>query len=109
MLREKLKGKKEEEYIEAILYLVSDNLANRAINSLENQANKIVDYLDNYSLVDKLDDKDDKTFDRGKMFLKDLPELVERIEKLKLSHLNLEDKTTVKKEARAGSILNYFE
>ena len=46
MLRDKLKGRKEKEYIDAIEYLLADNLSNRAIKALENQAEYIVKYLD---------------------------------------------------------------
>ena len=109
MLRDKLKGRKEKEYIDAIENLRADNLSNRAIKALENQAEYIVKYLEGTSLVLNMEDKDDKTFDRGKMFLKDLPDLVKRIQDLKVASLNLEDKTSIRKEAADNSIIGFLE
>jgi hypothetical protein len=107
MLREKLKGKKEKDYIDIIEYLLSDNISNRAIMALEKQAENIITYLESNSLVENLEDAKDKTFDRGKMFLKDLPDLVKRIQELKTTGLNLDDKTSLKEKAAVGSIMNF--
>jgi len=108
MLREKLKGKKEKDYIDIIEYLLADNISNRAIKALEKQAEDIITYLEGNNLVENLEDAKDKTFDRGKMFLKDLPEIVKRIQDLKTNGLNLDDKTSLKEKAAVGSIMNFI-
>lgn len=108
MLREKLKGRKEKDYIDIIEYLLADNISNRAINALEKQAENVIQYLETNSLVENLEDAKDKTFDRGKMFLKELPDLVKRIQDLKTTGLNLDDKTTLKEKAAVGSIMNFI-
>ena len=43
------------------------------------------------------------------MFLKDLPDLVKRIQDLKVASLNLEDKTSIRKEAADNSIIGFLE
>jgi len=108
MLREKLKGKKEKDYIDIIEYLLADNISNRAIKALEKQAEDIITYLEGNNLVENLEDAKDKTYDRGKMFLKDLPEIVKRIQDLKTNGLNLDDKTSLKEKAAVGSIMNFI-
>ena len=109
MLREKLKGKKEKDYIDIIEYLLADNISNRAIKALEKQAEDIITYLEGNNLVENVEDAKDKTFDRGKMFLKDLPEIVKRIQDLKTNGLNLDDKTSLKEKAAVGSIMNFIQ
>ena len=42
------------------------------------------------------------------MFLKDLPEIVKRIQDLKTNGLNLDDKTSLKEKAAVGSIMNFI-
>lgn len=106
-LKENLNKCSKDELVDAILILVLSRKG-LAIKALERQADEIINYLNEYSLVEKLDDKDDKTFDRGKMFLKDLPELEARIESLKLTHIPDKMQEDLKKKASSNSVHRFI-
>lgn len=106
-LEQNLNKCSKEELINAIMVITLSRKA-AAIRALEHQADEIVTYLSENSLVDNLNDKDDKTFDRGKMFLKDLPELEARIENLKLTHIPDKMQEQIKKKANTNSVFAFL-
>ena len=61
---------------DCVRYLLGGELEVRAFKARERQLEEIVKFLEEESLVDNVDDKDDKTFDRLKGFFKDLPTMV---------------------------------
>lgn len=105
MLRDKLKGRKEEEYIAAIEFLLSDDITNRAVKALEKQIGHIVDFFDGTNIMVNLDDKDDKTFDRAQKYLEKLPQLTRALQDLKSNTLRLEDQSVIKEKAGKTSII----
>jgi hypothetical protein len=81
----------------------------KAVKAIEKQADNIVDFLNDTNLVEKISEKDDKTFDRGKMFLTDLAELELRLEELKKGYIPQEAGSNVVKKANHNSALNFFK
>jgi hypothetical protein len=106
MLREKLKGRKESEYIEVIEYLLSDDISNRAVKAMETQLDHIISFFEKENIIEGVDDKDDKTFERTKSFLEKLPKLTIDLQNLKLSMLKLDDKKDIKQAAAKNSIIS---
>ena len=107
-LKEILEKASKQELEDALHSLLSPtSLKKRTVDALENQANEITEFLTSYSIVENLDDKDDKTFDRAKMFLKELPELTARIEALKLTVVPEPEETSLKKRANKNSVLRF--
>lgn len=107
-IKAKLKGRKESEYIEAILFLLSDDISNRAISAVEKQIQHMVDFFENENITTNLDDKDDKTFDRSYKLLEKLPAISKQLQELKANSLNLEDKKTIKQSAAGNSIIRFI-
>jgi hypothetical protein len=76
---------------------------------LEKSIDDIIEHLQNNNIVEKLNDKDDKSFDRGKILLKDLLDLVKDLEEAKMSPLNVEQSKDLKKKATGNSILSIIK
>ena len=108
-LEEKINKLSPSQKADAILYYLSDNRYNRAVAVLEKTIDDFIDYLEDTNIVDELHDGKDKTFDRGKVIVKDLLELTETLEKAKMSPLNVKVDTTVKSTSKPNSIMNIMQ
>jgi|TARA_B110000858_G_scaffold190967_1_gene239638 hypothetical protein len=105
--RDKLKGFKEEEYIEAIMQLCNSGIKTRAIAVQLKQLEDIIQYLEENSLVKNISDKDDKSFDRLKKILEDLDVYTNKIDlsQQQLIELNKEEDLSVVRKGK--SITDY--
>lgn len=90
---------------DALEYYLSDNRINRATKVLEKTIDDIILHLEENNIVEKLHDKDDKSFDRGKILLKDLLDLVKDLEETKMSALNVEKTKSFTKQSSSNGIL----
>ncbi len=108
-LEKKINKLTDAQKAEALLFYLSDSRFNRAVKALEKSIDDIIDHLDSNNIVDRLHDKEDKSFDRGKILLKDLLDLVKDLEEAKLSPLNVEQSKDLKKKATGNSILSIIK
>jgi len=108
-LRQKIDKLSTEQKSDALEYYLSDNRLNKAIKVLEKTIDDIIEHLENNNIVDNLSDKDDKSFDRGKVLLKDLLDLVKDLETAKASPLNVEQRKELRKRASGNSIMSLIE
>jgi septum formation inhibitor MinC len=108
-LENKIQRLNDSQKTEALLFYLSDSRFRRALQVLEKSIDDIIEHLQNNNIVEKLNDKDDKSFDRGKILLKDLLDLVKDLEEAKMSPLNVEQSKDLKKKATGNSILSIIK
>jgi len=98
--RDKLKGFKESEYIDAILRLTANDLRLRGYRAQKTQIENIVQYLETNSLTNNIEDSKDKSWDRLKTFLDDLHSYMEKLEVIENKIIALEKE---EKERKGGT------
>ena len=87
--REMLKGFKESEYIDAILSLTSNSLRIRGYKAQRKQIEDIIKHLEEHSLTHNIDDSKDKSWDRLKVFVDNLPAYLDKLETAEEKLINL--------------------
>lgn len=105
-LEKKISKLSDQQKADALLFYLSDSRFNRAIKVLEKSIDDIIEHLEENNIVQNLHHKDDKSFDRGKILLKDLLDLVKDLEDAKISPLNVDQSKELKKKASGNSIIS---
>lgn len=108
-LERKIERLTSEQKSEALLYYLSDSRFRRAVGVLEKTIDDVINHLENNNIVENLSDKDDKSFDRGKVLIKDLLDLVKDLEEAKMSPLNVEQSKEFIKKASGNSIMTIIK
>ena len=105
-LESKIEKLSPSQKTDALLFYLSDSRFKKAINVLEKTIDDIINHLENNNIVMNLDDAKDKSFDRGKILIKDLLDLVKDLEEAKMSPLNVEQAKGFTKKASGNSIIS---
>lgn len=103
-LREDLEKFTKPQLIDGILYLLSEDIEVRGYNSYVSQVSNIITYCEENNLVSNISDKDDKRYDRGKSWLKEIPDMIASIKRIRKDLLSIEEKVKVKEDAGFNSI-----
>lgn len=99
----------EDEKVAAIIQLLGTGMKTRALKAQQKQINEIVTYMEENSLVEKIGDKDDKSWDRLKSFVDSLDVLVEKYDSAQKKIINLDSSEEIRKKASNKSIINFLE
>jgi hypothetical protein len=104
----KFENKTKEELLEIVFTLTSESTKVKAYHALKKQVDGITDYLNQNVLATKnnLSDKDEKSWDRGKVLLEKLSQYTKDLADLENSILNLDSKYVEK--AAEGSLEDYL-
>jgi hypothetical protein len=105
-LERKIEKLTSDQKSEALLFYLSDSRFKKAIGVLEKTIDDIIEHLENNNIVQNLEDAKDKSFDRGKILIKDLLDLVKDLEAAKMSPLNVEQSRDFVKKASGNSIMS---
>ena len=89
--------------------MLSEDVEVRGYNAYMTQVENIIRYCEDNNLVDNLSDKDDKKYDRGKAFLKELPQMIGDVKRIRLDLLNIQEKTTLKSDVKFNSIISFLD
>lgn len=106
--RDRLKGFKEGQYIDAILALTANDLRLRGYRAQKKQIEDIIEYLEANSLTKNISDSKDKSWDRLKSFVDDLHSYMNKLEEIEEKIIKLEkEEADIKKGGK--SIMDYVK